>query len=186
MEPRQQAPQVSRLKVLAHVQLPMAPPCSDPAEVRKTIRRITDRSTAQQKCIEATILLEREEPAPHQRTDGDELNPVHEGTGRREGEERGNRGPGVLSSHLGSTLYRGRGSSLAPPPRRREGRRRLEWGHPQTLTDLGLGGGGGARGEGGRLPLLPNPSPWRLRPWCLPHGPSPLGFGPSRNIAFKK
>ena len=66
----------------------MMPPCSDPAEVRKKIHRIMDRSMAQQKCVEATIILEREEPASHQRTDGDELDPVHEGTGRREREKR--------------------------------------------------------------------------------------------------
>ena len=80
----------------------MTPPRSDPADERKKIRWITDRSTAQQKCVEATILLEREEPAPHQRTVEGELNPMHEGIGRREeGEEKANKGQVCSLSLLG-------------------------------------------------------------------------------------
>src|SRR4051812_15611513 len=54
-------------------------PHSDPADERKKIRRIMDCSTAQYKCVKATILLERGNPGPHQRTVEGELNPMHEG-----------------------------------------------------------------------------------------------------------
>ena len=114
----------------------------------------------QQKCVEATILLERGEPAPHQRADGGELNPVHKGTGRREREKR-EATKGQVCSLLpgGSTLYRGRGGQPCPSSKK-EGGGGGQGGAPPNPNRLGLGlGGGGARGAAGP-PFLS--SPWRL------------------------